>query len=488
MTTTAGPSRERGIFCNRTLNLRAIKAIGYDMDYTLVHYRVHEWERLAFEQARARLLAEGWPVEDLRFDVERLSQGLAFDLELGNLIKATRFGYVIRAHHGTRPLAYDELRAAYGGVFVDLAEPRYDFMNTLFSLSQASLYTQLVDLLERRALPGVLGYDELFHAVTAALDATHAPGGLKAEIATRPDDFVEPDPDMVTTLLDQRAAGKKLLLITNSEWAYTNQMMRHATGGALPEAMAWRDLFDVVIVSAAKPDFFSGRRPVYRLVDEDRGFLEPHLGELAAGQVYVGGDATLVERSLGVTGDEVLYVGDHLFGDVHVSKAMLRWRTALILRELENEIRSFEDFRPRLVELETKMARKQQLEDRLASLRLSRLRGRGTYAAAPSVVIEGGEVSPGKLDAEIGAVNRELSELDESIAPLARGAGDLGNAIWGPLMRAGSDKSLFARQVERHADVYTSRVSNFLTVTPYAYLRASRTTLPHDDGAAGAFS
>ena len=30
----------RGVFCNRTLNLRSIRAIGYDMDYTLVHYHV----------------------------------------------------------------------------------------------------------------------------------------------------------------------------------------------------------------------------------------------------------------------------------------------------------------------------------------------------------------------------------------------------------------------------------------------------------------
>ena len=36
------PDRTRQIFCNRTLNLRAIKAIGYDMDYTLIHYRVDE--------------------------------------------------------------------------------------------------------------------------------------------------------------------------------------------------------------------------------------------------------------------------------------------------------------------------------------------------------------------------------------------------------------------------------------------------------------
>ncbi|NJR42178.1 MAG: hypothetical protein HC767_05480, partial [Akkermansiaceae bacterium] len=33
------PTRE--IFCNRTLNLRAIRAVGYDMDYTLIDYDVN---------------------------------------------------------------------------------------------------------------------------------------------------------------------------------------------------------------------------------------------------------------------------------------------------------------------------------------------------------------------------------------------------------------------------------------------------------------
>ena len=47
-------------------------------------------------------------------------------------------------------------------------------------------------------------------------------------------------------------------------------------------------------------------------------------------------------------------------------------------------------------------------------------------------------------------------------------------------MRAGSDTSLFARQVERYADIYTSRVTNLLAETPFAYLRATRTSLPHD--------
>lgn len=31
----------RGIFCSRTLSLRSITTIGYDMDYTLIHYNVN---------------------------------------------------------------------------------------------------------------------------------------------------------------------------------------------------------------------------------------------------------------------------------------------------------------------------------------------------------------------------------------------------------------------------------------------------------------
>jgi hypothetical protein len=70
--------------------------------------------------------------------------------------------------------------------------------------------------------------------------------------------------------------------------------------------------------------------------------------------------------------------------------------------------------------------------------------------------------------------------LDEQIAPLAMAAGELVNRRWGPLMRVGNDKSHLARQVERYADVYTSRVSNFLYETPFVFLRSPRGSLPHD--------
>ncbi|PSQ74027.1 MAG: HAD family hydrolase, partial [Bacteroidetes bacterium QH_6_64_77] len=103
----------RGLFCNRTLNLRRIQAIGYDMDYTLIHYHMREWEQRAYDFIKEGLLAEGWPVDDLRFDPELAIRGLVIDAERGNVVKANRFGYVKRAFHGTDPLPFDRQRDVY---------------------------------------------------------------------------------------------------------------------------------------------------------------------------------------------------------------------------------------------------------------------------------------------------------------------------------------------------------------------------------------
>jgi hypothetical protein len=93
------------------------------------------------------------------------------------------------------------------------------------------------------------------------------------------------------------------------------------------------------------------------------------------------------------------------------------------------------------------------------------------------------EVELPTLDAEIARVREGIVAIDEQIRPLALGSQLLGSPRWGLLMRSGNDKSYFARQMERHADIYTSRVSNFLFETPFVYLRSHRGSLPHDGGA-----
>lgn len=467
---------QRRVFCNRTLNLRSIQAIGYDMDYTLVHYRVEEWERRAYEHLKMRLSLRGWPVDHLTFDPALVARGLVIDLELGNLVKANRFGFVKRASHGTKLLSYPESRQAYSRVIVDLAEERWSFLNTLFSLSEACMYAQLVELLDERRLPEVLGYADLYKVVRQTLDEAHMEGRLKEDILADPERFVVLDEETALTLLDQKAAGKRLLLITNSEWSYTVRLMSYAFNRFLPEGMTWRDLFEVVIVEARKPYFFTTRNPLFQVVTED-GLLRPATFGLAAG-AWLGGSARQVEQHLGLTGDEILYVGDHMFGDVRVTKDVLRWRTALILRELEEEITALENFRQQEMKLAEMMAEKARIEARLFQAQLLVQRLEAGYGSPPSMPLP-------ILQERMGELREQLVDLDTEIAPLARQASTLSHERWGLPMRAGNDKSHLARQVERYADVYTSRVSNFLFATPFVYFRSTRGSLPHDPGIPG---
>lgn len=461
----AKPPRARGIFCNRTLNMRTIKAVGFDMDYTLIHYHVDQWELRAYEHLRRRLAAQGLPTADLKFDPTFISRGLIIDAELGNIVKANRFGYVKRAAHGTRMLDFEEQRSVYSRVLVDLSERRWSFLNTSFALSEGCMYAQLIDLLDARKIDEVIGYEELYQRVRVTMDETHMVGELKAEIMADPEPFVALDPDTPAALLDLKSAGKKLILITNSEWIYTRGMMSYAFDRFMPQGMTWRDIFDVVIVNAGKPGFFERRQSLYEMVNDD-GLCRPLIGKMREGGIYLGGNASAVESHFGLAGEEILYVGDHVFADVNVSKSVLRWRTALVARELEAEFEAVDAFKEDQHRLEAMMREKEEVEHELSLVKLEIMRSRAAFTA--------------ELRARSEALRAKLMELDGAIAPLAKRGSELVSPRWGLLMRTGNDKSHLAKQVERYADIYTSRVSNFLYHTPFVYLRSPRTSLPHD--------
>ncbi len=460
-----------GAFCNRTLNLRSIAAIGYDMDYTLVHYDVEKWERLAFGFVRDELLKLGWPVGDVTFDQTLVTRGLILDLKLGNIVKANRFGYVKRACHGTQMLSFEEQRHIYTRTQIDLRESRWKFLNTLFSISEGCLFANLVDAMDRESFVGPKTYKEMFETIAHILGEVHSQGRLKEQIMADPASFVDLDPEIPLTLLEQKEAGKKILLITNSEWTYAEAMMRYAFDPFLPGSMTWRDLFEFIIVGARKPTFFDSQNPAFEVISND-GSLRPTAGLLTPGKAYVGASASLIEKSLELEGEELLYIGDHLFVDVNVSKNISRWRTALVLRELEEEIDTASEFAPKQEALSQLMAKKEPLESELCHLRLALQQKRVGRANNESRTTQ-------TIENQIITLRQELRALNEKIAPFAEEYGALSNLRWGLLMRAGYDKSHLARQVERYADIYMSRVSSLRSYTPYAYLRSVPGTLPH---------
>ena len=471
------PPLERGVFTNRTLNMRSIQAIGYDMDYTLINYDVRRWERAMYEYMKRRVLQLGWPVEDLEFEPEMMIRGLVLDKRLGNIVKPNRFGYIKLAYHGTKPLDFKTLRRVYSRITVDTREDRWLLLTTLFDLPVACLYAQLVDKLDRHELSEVMGYSDLLQRIISNLDAAYAEGMLRDEILKDPASFVVEDAEISLTLLDQKNAGKKLMLISDSEWEFVRDIMAYAFDHHLPAEMTWRDLFDLVIVSAGKPSFFLQEQPAFELATEE-GLLRRVVGSLKQGSIYAGGHAGLVEETFGLQGSEIMYVGDHLESDVHATKSMLRWRTGLVLRELEEEFACVRGFQHQQAELSKLMIKKTELERQQAQLRLYSQRAEQRYGP-PS------EASIAELRRRLDGTASEILGLDSRIAPLAQAAGMLFNPRWGLLTRAGYDKSYLTRVLEGYADIYTSRVSNLLYQTPFAYLRSTRSSLPHDGGIVG---
>ncbi|XP_024022937.1 cytosolic purine 5'-nucleotidase [Morus notabilis] len=470
----------RGIFCSRTLNLRSISAIGYDMDYTLMHYNVMAWEGRAYDYCMENLKKIGFPVDGLAFDPDLVIRGLVIDKEKGNLVKADRFGYIKRAMHGTEMLSTRAVSEMYGRELVDLRkESRWEFLNTLFSVSEAVAYMQMVDRLDDGTIPAELGpldYKGLYKAVGKALFRAHVEGQLKSEIMSKPELFVEPDPDLPLALLDQKEAGKKLLLITNSDFHYTDKMMQHSFNRFLPNDMGWRDLFDIVIVSARKPEFFQMSHPMYEVVTGE-GLMRPCF-KAQTGGLYSGGSAQMVENYLNIHGDEILYVGDHIYTDVSQSKVHLRWRTALICRELEDEYRALIRSRAHRGSLIELINQKEVVGDLFNQLRLAlqrRTKGR------PAQTLAATNMDDQELTDSMQKLLIVMRRLDEKIATMLEADGELFNKRWGFLSRAGLwDKSHLMRQIEKYADIYTSRVSNFLHYTPFMYFRSQEQTLAHD--------
>jgi HAD superfamily 5'-nucleotidase-like hydrolase len=476
---------QRAVYCSRTLNMRAIQAIGYDMDYTLVHYDVDAWEGRAYSYGMQSLNEMGVPVEGLQFDSSLIIRGLILDTALGNIVKADRFGIVKRAMHGTRMLSPAEVRNSYGRETVSLRnESRWVFLNTLFSVSEAAMFAQLCERLDSGMIAHHVcppSYSELYKLVSKALFLAHVEGKLKAEIVQDPAKFIKPDPELAQTLLDQRAAGKSLLLITNSDLEYTDAVMSYTHEPYLPQGMKWRDMFDYIIINARKPDFFKGTGALYEVVTPD-GLMRP-AHSLRRGGIYCGGSAKMVEQALELSGENFLYVGDHIYSDAARRFLNLSWRTCLVIRELEEEIEAFASGREHRAALTEALKKKDLVGDAFNNLRLGRQRAfmganaRSSHADGPAIPAEDEQ----RVNEALAQLIAVMERLDDVIGPAIEQDGSDFNQRWGFLSRAGvNDRSQLLSQIERYADIYTSRVSNFLRYSPFVYFRSPTQSMAHD--------
>jgi len=469
------PPPSRRVFVNRNLRMDQIRAIGFDMDYTIARYRRRPIEELAYRLTIDKLVARGYSesIRSLVYDGSFVIRGLTVDKQLGNIIKVDRHNHVGRAFHGRTPVDKDKRRDLYRRERLHFGPPRFATVDTLFSLPEACLYADIVDHCEQSG--GVLDTWKLYDDIRECIDKAHADGSIKRVVMGNIAEFIEHDPELARTLHKLRSSGKKLFLLTNSGWDYTHALMSFLFSGDMPEYADWLSCFELVIVSAHKPAFFTGAEPFVEIDREGQPLGGP-VENIVDGHVYRGGNLKELERSLGVMGEEILYVGDHIYGDILRSKKASMWRTALVIEELEDEL-------DRTLAHEGELARLIELESRRRSLDdLANVQRQNLSAIEKALGSDQARVNP-----EFDRLRRDRDQtkklLKDVIADIEERETRLDQAFhprWGMVFKESGENSRFGEQVTDYACIYTSRVTNFSGYSSHQYFRSPRDLMPHE--------
>jgi hypothetical protein len=330
---------------------------------------------------------------------------------------------------------------------------------------------------------GTVDYDKLFGDIRTAIDEAHRDDTLKSVIKADLPSYIMKDPLLAETLHKFRSSGKKLFLLTNSLYDYTTVVMSYLLDGERKAYPSWRNYFDIVIVGGAKPAFFNELRPFVQI--DPQTFAPITNGEikhLSRDKVYQGGNVIAFEQMTGIKGEHVLYVGDHIYGDILRLRKQHMWRTAMVLQELEREISVSDRLEAQIKDLELLDRRHRNLESEIdyQSLRLKKMQrlldDPTTAAPLRTRLEEERRITRANLDSLRDRAGLMDAECDSLEARVDRAY----NSHWGSCLREGNENSRFGEQVNDYADLYTSRVSNFSPYSPLRYFRAPRRPMPHE--------
>ena len=463
----------RRVYVCRDLKLSRIDWVGFDMDYTLAIYHQEEMDRLSVDATVDKLVARGYPawLKNLHYPLDFPIRGLLIDKKLGNVLKMNRFKIVRRGYHGLRELSRDEIRALYYERKIRHKSGRFHWIDTLYGLSEACTFATVVDAFDARGEK--ISYAELFNDIRAAIDEAHRDGTILEPVMADPGRFIERDELLAPTLHKLRSAGKRLFVLTNSRHAYTNVLLSYLLDGMLPDYPSYKHYFDAIIVAAQKPSFFQKNNP---LLERRGAQVTPTQAPLERGKIYENGNLRELQKALGATGNRVLYVGDHIYGDMLRSKKDSAWRTAMVIPELEAEVVGVDQSRADLLLTGELYARRYELEEilrqhqrRLKEATRKNGNGNGHVSAEAQ-----------QLKQVVLSIRKQLHALDDEWGSLRHRMDSRFHPYWGSLLKEHNELSLFGAQVSEYSCVYTSRVSNLFSYSPHQYFRSPHNKLHHE--------
>jgi 5'-nucleotidase len=172
----------------------------------------------------------------------------------------------------------------------------------------------------------------------------------------------------------------------------------------------------------------------------------------------------------------VLYVGDHIYGDIVSSKLTSTWRTALVVHELEEELERQHEVAPQIRHLAA-------LKEELSGMGHELDDLRDVLTLYERLEAEGQSVDRDLLSAtreRILSLRLEHKALRHRAADLQQGISMRYNPTWGSVFKQGGSQSFFGNQVYGFSCLYTSRVANFAYYGTNHYYRVLEDPMSHE--------
>ncbi|KAJ1915530.1 hypothetical protein H4219_004268 [Mycoemilia scoparia] len=443
------------VFSNIELRLSRISTYGFDYDYTLAQY-TEKLPETIYAMVRDLLIKHArYPsaLRGLSYDPNFAIRGLHYDFHTGWLFKLdylynVQLETIYRGREQLRDL--EELFALHHGqhISVDYVNENLYHLNDMFSVPEACLLADVTQYF--------IEHDISFHPrylaedIRRCAEVIHKGNGLDASplhslIMSDMNSFLNRAPKVFQHLDALKAAGKRLFLLTNSGFEFVDKGLQILFG-----TKDWRDLFDVAIVSARKPAWYSSNRPFRRV---DTRFSNPnsraqpweYVNRFDDGEVYSGGNLTAFSPGkLRDAMDPTLQQG---------------WKTGAIVHELDRELEILNtpDHRCNLAWMH-------QLENLLKK-------------AQQKTRSQEFITSPAEVQSRFHSMLESWRDERKVIRAKLK---DMNNAQFGSVFRTHKNPSLFAQKIRQFANLYTSGLGNFANYPLDFVFYPNRDILPHE--------
>eukprot|EP00111_Clytia_hemisphaerica_P006930 TCONS_00020068-protein len=421
--------------------------IGFDMDHTMVQYKLPNTFRLQYQCVVDFLVNEKsycpktFNMENYEKFEDFSQRGIIFDIVKGNFVKLDKNGVVVSCTHGMRECDAEETMSYYGEdrvwpLFQTLKEKVYNaegywIIENFFLMPVCSIMGQMVEEADKRNDGKHLStykplYVHMIEALALSFDNKSFRkdiGGFFPAFKRNQEKYIKKIPQSVVDWIRSlRKAGKVVALITDSYTDFASHLMEYALG---PD---WTNDFDFIVTHANKPNFFT---PSYKdrcFVNNDangdestevKDTLKPHT-------IYSLGNAWKFEETLkAYTGKDevkVVYFGDSMKSDVFPPKHLKGWDTVAVLEELEAEEVHFHKNNQSIYHQAKRPKIKPLLKEEKLLIASSQW---GSFFTHPQSSHQDGTTSNGKQNGSTS--NDEVHEI---------------NTFWGDIIRRYSDLAI----------------------------------------------